>query len=105
MNKISERATGNPSGEGQRSAGQPAVRRRRPHPARRARRVVGAAGVSGMLLMTGYMTLNAAQSASAGPSSTATATPAQRAATVKSSTVAVAAAKPSTTPITVSKSS
>lgn len=36
------------------------VRRKRPHPARTARRAVGAAGIGGMLLMTGYMAVNAA---------------------------------------------
>lgn len=36
------------------------VRRKRPHPARTARRAVGAAGIGGMLLMTGYMAVNGA---------------------------------------------
>jgi hypothetical protein len=39
---------------------QAPVRRKRPHPARTARRAVGAAGVGGMLLMTGYMVVNSA---------------------------------------------
>lgn len=34
--------------------------RKRPHPARRARRAVGTVGVGGMLLMTGYMVVNGA---------------------------------------------
>jgi hypothetical protein len=44
---------------------QPQVRRKRPHPARSARRAVGAAGVGGMLLMTGYMVANSAITTSA----------------------------------------
>ena len=38
----------------------PTARRRRPHPARRARRLTGAAGVVGTLAMTTYMAIHAA---------------------------------------------
>lgn len=53
-----------------------AAKRRRPHPARRARRMAGVAGLSSMLLMTGYMTINGATSSAqaATPSTTATTT-------------------------------
>lgn len=40
-------------------------RRKRPHPARRTRRAVGAASVGGLVVLTGVMTVAAQQDASA----------------------------------------
>ena len=44
------------------------ARRKRPHPARRARRVAGAAGVGGMLLMTGFLAVDGSAAAATNPS-------------------------------------
>lgn len=74
------------------------AKRKRPHPARTARRAVGAAGIGGMLLMTGYMAVNASSATSATTTVTATGT-----ATGAKSTAT--AATPTTVAQSTSKSS
>ena len=103
MSEMSGYATRSQAAEGGPSAAKPATRRRRPHPARRARRIVGAAGMSGMLLMTGYMTLNSAQGASADSVTAGTSTTKSVVATLKSG--AATAATPAATANSTSKTS
>ncbi|MBK9971730.1 MAG: hypothetical protein IPP16_13790 [Acidimicrobiaceae bacterium] len=105
-----------------RNSTQRPARRKRPHPARTARRAVGAAGVGGMLLMTGYMALNAATTtAAAVPTATAApatatasgsttdkltgATTASTTAVATASTTAATPAPPATVAQTTTKSS
>ena len=81
------------------SSSQPSIRRKRPHPARTARRAVGAAGVGSMLLMTGYMVANNASVTAATNTSTATQS------VGAASKTAASAATPSTVAQSTSKSS
>jgi hypothetical protein len=81
-----------------RNNNQRPVRRKRPHPARTARRAVGAAGIGGMLLMTGYMAVNSA-------TSTAQATTSVSATAGSTSKATVTAASPAKVAQSTSKSS
>ena len=73
------------------------ARRRRPHPARNARRIVGVAGIAGTVLLTGCMATGAANSGSAAQTTTQTAT--------KSATATASAATPSASASTASNGS
>jgi hypothetical protein len=75
---------------------QPPAKRKRAHPARTARRAVGAAGIGSMLLMTGYMVVNNASATSVTTTATGTATGVKSTAT---------AATPATVAQSTSKSS
>jgi ammonia channel protein AmtB len=76
------------------------AKRKRPHPARTARRAVGVAGIGSMLLMTGYMAVNSASATSATTTVTGTGT---GTATAAKSTAS--AATPTTVAQSTSKSS
>ena len=73
------------------------VRKRRPHPARNARRIVGVAGVAGTVLLTGCMATGASNSSSAAQTATQTAS--------KSATATASAATPSASASTASNGS
>lgn len=81
------------------AAARPA-RRRRPHPARRARRIVGATGVTSLLVLTGAMTIAANQNASASAATSAT-----TAASTSASKSTATAATPASTASSTSKGS
>jgi len=82
-----------------------AQRRKRPHPARRARRIGGAASVGTMLLMTGYMSFNAASGTSTAAAQTTAATTAATTATTTAATTATTTATTvkATTPATAAQ--
>lgn len=73
------------------------ARRRRPHPARNARRIVGVAGIAGTVLLTGCMATGAANSSSAAQTATQTAS--------KSATASASAATPTAKVSTASNGS
>jgi hypothetical protein len=77
-----------------RPAHPPAPRRRRPHPAQRARKIAGTVSVTGMVLLTGCMAV--AGKASSTPATTAT-TAGNTSATVSSGTSATTATTTTTT--------
>lgn len=83
------------------AAARPA-RRRRPHPARRARRIVGATGVTSLLVLTGAMTIAANQNASASAATSATTAASTSA---SKSTATATAATPASTASSASKGS
>lgn len=87
------------------AAARPA-RRRRPHPARRARRIVGATGVTSLLVLTGAMTIAANQNASASAATSAATSATTAASTSASKSTATAtAATPASTASSASKGS
>jgi hypothetical protein len=105
MNPLNDTTNAAPANAGP-ARTVPAVRRKRPHPARRTRRIAGATGVVGMVVMTGYMSLNPSTS-SAQPANSVTtvaASSASKTATAKATSGATAAA-PAATAITKSASS
>ena len=98
------------AGAGPRPAVQPPQRRKRRHPARRARRAIGAASVTGMLLFTGGLVAthrtgasSATTSASTTPTTAATTTTAATATTATTAASASQQTTTSTTSTTVAK--
>ena len=81
------------------------ARRRRPHPARNARRIVGVAGIAGTVLLTGCMATGAANSGSAAQTTTQTATKSATATATASATASASAATPSASASTASNGS
>ncbi len=77
------------------------ARRKRPHPARRARRVAGAAGVGGMLLMTGFLAVDGSAAAATNPSNSSLTAIANR----SNSTAIATPAAPATVAQSTSKAS
>jgi hypothetical protein len=88
-----------------RTAPPPAPRRRRPHPAQRARKIAGTVSVVGMVLLTGCMavagkassTTAATTATTAGNTTAGNTTAGNTSATVPSGTSATTATTPTTT--------